>query len=219
MTNLRKDIKLQEAFPEGKPKPLAKAISLFVTVAGLAVMAGWIFDIGALKSVSPAWISMKFSTAIAFVASGVTLYFLVRAREGEFEKAQIALSITSLIISLIMGLLFFSDIFGVKTGIEDLFIKDTDRVQSVVPGMPSAPTMINFMLVALAAILALLNSANLVEKLRIIGIIIGTIGALSVAGYIFNAPLLYYYIEGINSAMALHTSLLFILFGVGLACL
>ena len=212
-------MKLQEPFPEGRPNPLVKAISLFVTVAGLAVMAGWIFDIGALKSISPAWISMKFSTAIAFVASGVTLYFLARAREGEFEKAQMALSITSLIISLIMGLLFFSDIFGVKTGIEDLFIKDTDRVQSVVPGMPSAPTMINFMLVALAAITTLLNSANLVEKLRIIGIIIGTIGALSVAGYIFNAPLLYYYIEGINSAMALHTSLLFILFGVGLACL
>lgn len=219
MTNLRKDIKSQEAFPEGKPNPLVKAISLFVTVAGLAVMAGWIFDIGPLKCISPAWISMKFSTAIAFVASGITLYFLVRAREGEFEKAQIALSITSLIIALIMGLLFFSDIFRVQTGIENLFIKDTDTVKSVVPGMPSAPTMINFMLIALAAIMTLLNSANIVKKLKIIGIIVGAVGALPVAGYIFNMPFLYYYIDDITSAMALHTSLLFILIGAGLACL
>jgi hypothetical protein len=219
MTNSCKDIKSHEPFPVGRPNPLTKTISLFVTVAGLAVMAGWIFDIGALKSVSPAWVSMKFSTAIAFVASGVTLYFLVRAREGEFEKAQIALSITSLIIALIMGLLFFSDVFRVQTGIENLFIKETGAVKSVAPGMPSALTMINFMLIALAAIMTLLNSAKLVKKLKIIGIIICAVGILSVAGYVFNVPLLYYYIEGVNSAMALHTSLLFILLGVGLACL
>jgi hypothetical protein len=219
MTNSSKDIKSQEPFPEGWSNPLAKAISLFVTVAGLAVVAGWIFGIDPLKSISPAWVSMKFSTAISFVASGVTLYFLVRAREGEFERAQIALSITSLVITLIMGLLFFSDIFRVQTGIENLFIKDTDTVKSVLPGMPSAPTMINFMLIALAAIMTLLNSAKLVKKLKIIGIIVGATGALSVLGYILNAPLLYYYIEDINSAMALHTSLLFILLGTGLACL
>jgi hypothetical protein len=212
-------LKWQAVFPEGRPHPLAKAISLFVTVAGLAVMAGWIFDIGILKSLSPAWISMKFSTAIAFVASGVTLYFLVRAREGEFEKAQVALSITSLVIALIMGLLFFSDILGVETGIENLFVKDTDTIKSMAPGMPSAPTMINFMLIALAAIMTLLNSASLVKKLKVIGIVIGAVGILSVAGYIFNTPLFYYYIEGVNSAMALHTSLLFVLLGAGLACL
>lgn len=84
-----------------------KAISLFVTLAGLAVMAGWIFNIGMLKSLSPAWVSMKFTTAIAFVASGATLYFIVRAGEGEFDKAQVALFITSLIIMLLIGTLFF----------------------------------------------------------------------------------------------------------------
>jgi hypothetical protein len=49
----------------------AKGISLVVIAAGLAVIGGWIFNIGLLKSLSPAWVSMKFSTAVAFVASGV----------------------------------------------------------------------------------------------------------------------------------------------------
>ena len=59
---------------------------------------------------------MKFDTAIAFVLSGITLYFIVRAVEGEFDKAQVVLSITSLIIILLMGILFFSAILGYNRG-------------------------------------------------------------------------------------------------------
>lgn len=200
-------------------RKIAKLISLIVCIAGCAVITGWIFNIPALKSISPSWVSMKFSTAIAFVASGVTLYFLARAQEGEYEKAQIALSMTSLILAILMGLLFFSAIFGVQTGLESLFVKDPGDARSVMPGRPSLPTMVNFMLMAVAAILAILNPARLRPKLRAIGIVIGVLGACAAAGYIFNVPLLYYYIAGINSAMAMHTALLFVLLGTGLVCL
>lgn len=215
----KEKLTVQPVFPQGRPNPLVKAFSLLVTLAGAAVVAGWIFDIGILKSISPWWVSMKFSTAVAFVACGVTLYFLARAREGEFEKAQVALSITALTISLLMGVLFFFALFGMQTGIEDLFIKETDSVKSVVPGRPSMPTTANFMLIALAGVLAILNPAKLLQKLKIIGFIVGAVGVLAVAGYILNLPLLYYYLEGVNSAMALHTALLFILLGMGLVCL
>jgi len=196
-----------------------KALSLFVTAAGLTVIAGWIFDIEVLKSLSPAWVSMKFSTAVAFAASGVSLFYIVRTLEGEFDNAQIVLSLASLTITLLMGLLFFSAIFGIPTGIESLFIKEANDVKSVAPGRPSVPTMINFLLMALAAILTLQHPARLLQKLKIIGILLGLTGALAAAGYLFNAPLLYYYIEGVNSAMALHTALLFVILGTGLLCL
>jgi hypothetical protein len=48
---------------------------------------------------------------------------------------------------------------------------------------------------------------------------VGLTGALAAAGYVFNAPLLYYYLSGVNSAMALHTALLFVIIGTGLVCL
>ena len=51
----------------------AKILAGAVFAAGLLVMAGWIFDIGALKSVFPGWVSMKFITALSFALSGVTL--------------------------------------------------------------------------------------------------------------------------------------------------
>jgi hypothetical protein len=196
-----------------------KVLSLVVTAAGLAVMAAWIFDIVLLKSIAPAFVSMKFSTAFAFVVSGISLYFLVRAREGEFEKAQVALSITSFMLAILMGLLFFSDIFGIETGMENLFVQDPGDAKSVVAGMPSVPTMINFLLIALAGILAILNPAGILSMLRTIGVMIGAVGALAVAGYVLGVPLLYYFIPGLNSAMALHTAVLFTACGVGLLCL
>jgi hypothetical protein len=122
-------------------------------------------------------------------------------------------------IALLMGLLFFSTVLGMHTGIEDLFVKDSGDARSVTPGRPSLPTIANFLLVALAAILALINPAPLLVMLRAIGIYIGATGALAALGYIFGVPLLYYYIADLNSAMALHTALLFVLLGTGLACL
>jgi hypothetical protein len=205
--------------PENKGK-IAKGLSLVVIITGILVIIGWLFDIGILKSILPAWVSMKFDTAIAFVLSGVTLYFIARAVEGEFDKAQVVLSITSLIIILFMGTLFFSAVLGINTGAEELFIKDkTANTKTVVPGQPSLPTMLNFILIAAAGILTTLNPHNLKFKLKIIGVIVGLIGMMAVAGYIFNAPHLYYFIEGINSAMACNTASLFIVLGIGLICL
>jgi len=195
-------------------------LSLVVVIAGIMVMIGWKFDINILKSISPAWISMKFDTAVAFVAGGITLYFIIRAKEGAFDQAQVALSITSLIIILLMGILFFSTLLGIHTGVEDIFIKEpAGGIKTVIPGRPSLPTMLNFILIALAGILTMLNLKKLQPKLKIIGLAVVIMGVLAVIGYILNAPLLYYYLPGINSAMALHTAILFVLLGIGLLCL
>jgi succinate dehydrogenase hydrophobic anchor subunit len=203
-----------------KKRKTAKILSAAVGVAGIAVMLGWIFNIGVLKSISPAWISMKFSAAIVFVLSGITLYFIVRAVEGELDKAQVVLSITSLIIVLLMGILFFSAILGIQTGTEDLFVKEkVVAPKTIVPGRPSIPTMVDFILVAVAGVFTMFNSAKLQSQLKIIGLIVGAIGVIALVGYIFDAPILYYYVEGVNSAMACHTAVLFVLLGVGLLCL
>jgi len=203
-----------------KKNKTAKGLSLAVIIGGCMVIFGWISDIGVLKSLSPSWVSMKLATAISFVLSGITLYSIVRAREGEIEKAQVALSLTSLILVLLMGTLFFSALLKIHTGVENLFVHEwADAVKTAAPGRPSIPTMLNFLLIASAGVLTLLNPAKVRTKLRAIGLIVGAIGALAVVGYILNAPLLYYFREGISSGLALHTALLFILLGIGLLCL
>jgi len=201
-------------------KNAAELLSLVIIMAGIAVMAGWIFNVPLLKSLSPAWVSMKFSTALCFFLSGVSLYYMARAREGEFEKSQVVLFITTLIIMLLMGTLLSSALLKIHTGLEDLFMKDAPgAAKTVVPGRPSLPTMLNFMLMALAAILTLMDIKNLRFGYRITGIAIGSIGTVAIIGYIAGAPNLYYYFEGINSAIAFNTACLFVLLGTGLICL
>jgi len=163
---------------------------------------------------------MKLSTAFTFLLGGISLYFIARSGEGEFEEIQAGLSITSLLIVLIMGTLFFSSLLSVHTGVEDLFIEEKGNlVKSTAPGRPSIPTMFNFLLIAAGGILTILNSEKLQLKLKIFGYIIGAIGALAIIGYLINVPVLYYYINGLNSAMAFHTAILFTLLGAGLICL
>ncbi|MGE5197198.1 MAG: hypothetical protein ACM3IL_01675 [Deltaproteobacteria bacterium] len=198
----------------------AKLLSLAVIIPSVAVIIGWIFDVPFLKSISPVWISMKLDTAIAFMLSGVTLYLIARDQEGERDLAQVGLCITSLMIVLLMGILFFSTLLGIHTGAEDLFIKETKVApMTVVPGRPSFPTTLNFLLLAIASIFVMLNIKNLRLGLKIIGMIIGLIGAVAIMGYIIKAPPLYYYIQGVNSAMSCHTAILFIFLGMGLLCL
>jgi len=173
-----------------------------------------------LKSILAGWVSMKFDTAVVFVLSGITLYFIKNFLNGKVDSAQIVLSVTSLIITLIMGILFLSSIFKIYTGLENLFIQDSTKVAaSLVPGRPSLPTTIIFLLVAFSAILTILNIGQLRMQLRRIGIVIMVLAFLPVAGYVSNLPILYYYIPGVNSAMAFHTAVLFILLGTGYLCL
>jgi len=157
---------------------------------------------------------------VAFLLSGITLYFIVRTQEGEFDKAQVVISITSLIIMLLMGILFFSSIFRIQTGAEHLIFNEVPGgVKTVIPGRPSIPTMFSFILVAIAGVLSILHLKNIRTTLVIIGLFVGIIGASAVLGYIINAPYLYYYFEGVNSAMAFLTATLFALLGAGLICL
>jgi len=203
-----------------KSRKIAKLLSLVVTITGIVVIIGWIFDIAVLKSISPAWVSMKFITAITFILSGITLYFIVRALEGQFDQAQVVLSVTSFTIILIMGILFFSALLGIRTGLEDLFIKEPPgAVKTIAPGRPSIPTMLSFLLIAAAGIQVTWNSKDLRNKLTVLGMIIAAVGALAIVGYITNSPHLYYFFEGKNTAIACNTAVLFVLWGIGLICL
>lgn len=198
----------------------AKILGGIVLAAGLLAMAGWIFDIGPLKSISSGWVSMKFITAFSFALSGVTLYFMARAAEGETDRAQVALYLTTLPLLLIMGALFFSGLLGAHTGLEDLFVKELPGdVKTVIPGRPSLPTALNFILFAVGGLLAMHTPRVSRRWLRLPGWLVAAIGAVALAGYAADAPRLYYFVPGANSAMAFGTAVLFLLLGAGLICL
>lgn len=196
---------------------IAKIISVIVMISGITVMIGWIFDIGVLKSILPNWVTMKFTTALSFLLSGIILYFIIEATKGKSEIADIVLPIASLIILLLMVTILASLFFGIRTGVEDLFVKEAKgAVVTTIPGRPSVATIIDFILIAIAGILTMFKSINLIKQLFWIGFAIGLSGILAVIGYVIDVPLFYYFIEGKSTAMAIHTAILFTIIGIGL---
>lgn len=195
---------------------IAKLLSFIVTIGGAVVMVGWLLDIEVLKSILPWWVTMKFTTALSFFLSGVTLYLVTSSLENSSDLVQLVLSITSLMLLLIMATFLASTLLNVHTGIEDLFVIEVkNAVKTTTLGRPSIGTMINFILVAITGIFTMFDFKKLGQKIYIIGLIILIIGSIAVVGYIFSVPILYYTGEGFSTAMALHTAVLFILIGTG----
>lgn len=191
-----------------------KILALFVSLVGLLVAIGWIFDIGFLKSMSPNFVTMKFTTAVCFIASGIVLYSAAHEESESSFAAQTILPSAILLILLLMATLFISAVFGFSTGVDSIFIQEkAGAVQTIVPGRPSIPTMLNFILIAVSGILFF---AGFKRHLLWLGTAVALVGGVAVLGYIIKEPFLYYLIVGINTAMALNTAILFALVGIGL---
>ncbi|MEK6929988.1 MAG: hypothetical protein AABZ42_04895, partial [Thermoproteota archaeon] len=62
---------------------ISQIISYVTICIGLIVCIGWIFDISFLKSIIPDAVTMKFSTSISFIFSGITIYFISKYNEGK----------------------------------------------------------------------------------------------------------------------------------------
>ena len=195
---------------------LSQIIACVSICIGLIVCIGWILDIPSLKSIIPNEVTMKFSTSISFIFSGVTIYFISRYNEGKTGIAQIVVPISSFIVFLFMATLLTAYVFGITSGIEQLFVREnSDAVKTSHAGMPSFTTTVNFILIIVAGMFSF-SESRLKKWVTPIGYIISTIGIIAIMGYVVNQPSLYYYIDNVNSAMAIHTSILFVILGIAL---
>lgn len=198
---------------------ISQVISCVTICIGLIVCVGWILDIPFLTSIIPNAVTMKFSTSISFIFSGITIYFISKYNEGKIGIAQIAVPISGFVVFLFMATLLTTYIFGITSGIEQLFVQESsDAIKSSLPGMPSFPTMVNFILIIIAGMFAF-SESKLRKLITPIGYIISTIGIIPIVGYAINQPILYYYIDHVNSGMAIHTSILFTVLGIALILL
>ncbi|MDD5773031.1 MAG: hypothetical protein PHX78_06145 [bacterium] len=200
-----------------KKDNIPEALGILITLSSVVVMVGWFLNIGVLKSILPVWVSMKFPTALSFFLCGIELYFIARFRKKNRDLAVIIIPILSMSILLLMVSLLASTAIGINVGVEEMFVKDsTIAVGSVTPGRPSIVTMINFILIAMSGILTTMNIRSLNKLPAIFCGTAAITGLIAILGYSINLPLLYFDIPGKSSAMAIHTAILFVLFGAGI---
>ncbi len=195
----------------------AKIVSYLLSFVGIIVMIGWILDLKVITGIFPNWPTMKFATALSFFLSSFILYFAASHLDKtskHSETAKIILPAITLTIFLLMVSLFISSFLNLHTGIENLFVMESADGVKMTPDRPSIGTIVNFFLIAVAGILMMSHSQKLKKYLFWSGLIISIIGLLAIIGYIVDVPFFYYTSTHIDTGMAMHTAILFVLIGI-----
>ena len=194
---------------------IPRVIAIVVGLAGLMAIAGWVFDVQFLKSLSFSLVPMKFVSAICFALAGVIIFVLSDVVHDAPEVGPIISSVATLIITIVMASLLFSKFIGINCGIESLFIKESYcPPETVLPGQPSVATMICFLLIAVLDILAKLKVWYWRGAFIVTGCVIGSAGIGSLIGYATGDISMAHYVPGFSSAMSFFSATLFSLIGI-----
>lgn len=200
-------------------KNFLKVAAGVVFLGGVLGILGWVFDVTLFKSVFYGMATMKFTTAVCFVFTGIILFFAALHIEKPSDVAKTVILYAVLIILLLMGTILLSGFLGISTGLENLFIKEIETLDQSIPGRPSAGTIVSFLLVAIGGIIIARKVSQMKNMLFIIGVTVAGIGLVSLGGYVFGMPMLFWKFSSVSTAMAFNTSILFILTGTSFALL
>ncbi|MDO8668751.1 MAG: hypothetical protein Q7K65_00475 [Candidatus Buchananbacteria bacterium] len=192
-----------------------------IGLASLAIIVAWIFDITVVLSILPGFITIKFSTALAFFLSSLILYFAYYSPQGRFANLNlIIVSFSILIIWIMMITILVSIIFGFKSGIENLFIIDTTiATNPYVPGRPSLGTIVAFLLITILGLNIFYEGKWKNQLFLFLGSLVFLIGAVSKIGLILAVPVLYYDVPSISNAISIPASILFMFIGLAFSLL
>ena len=192
------------AFP-----PLGSALPVIV---GLLVLAGWYFDMEALKRVRPGFVAMNPMTACLFLVAGSILGLSLRRTPSNalnWVRKTGALLILAIATAKLLELTF-----GWKIGVDQwLFAAKLDGAKGVLPNRMAPNTAACFALIALS----LLSVDFRVKRFsfsQAFALLAGVGALLSILGYAYGVKSF----EGMASfiPMALHTAVTLLALALGL---
>lgn len=211
MDNAKPDLRsLKHAQWLTRLRSSSRIASLIVMAIGGIVLLGWMFDLPALKSVLPVWVTMKANTAIAFMLAGCSLWNLHRSPTSVATIARICAGL----VLAIGGLTLIQYNFGVDLRIDQLLFQESaDAVGTFAPGRMAANTAFNFVLVG-TALLCLTRSRPFYAVVQLLSFTTFLIALLGFLGYLYNIQEFYGF--GSYTKMAVHTATAFIILCIGI---
>lgn len=178
-------------------------------------MIGWFLEVDSLTRIIPTFVSMKFLTAFSFFLSGLLLLHTERLIRKPYSYSQVVVPGLTLTLLLIMMTLLISALLGFKSGFENLFVSDPGDLLTVVPGLPSIGTIAGFIITGILGLVSLNKFSYHSPLYRLGGTVLAAIAGIALLGYVLGIPALFYSIENISTAMAIHTAALFLVVGLG----
>lgn len=186
-------------------------VSLIVSVLSVLVIIGWILNVPLLKSVLPAYETMKFNTALCFILISTTLFLKIVNNNRTWHQ----LSTISCSIVLICGTLSLSqELFSYNLGIDQLFITDFEAIANnkVFPGRMSPLTAICFILLPLAFFWMKSVNQRIIKISQISLHAVTTLTFIAILGYLFKVPV--FYKLSFLTSMAIHTAIAFFMLSI-----
>jgi two-component system sensor histidine kinase/response regulator len=195
---------------------LTRRAGLLVIFIGLLVLLGWATGSDVLRSLVPGWVTMKVITALCFNFGGITLFLLALPGQGQRPTASIrAIAFGTASFVMVMGILTGVEfIFGVQLGIDSLLFHETNAAHDALAGRMSPISAFNFTCAGLALILLVADRAASASQLLAATVLFCTLVVLSGTAYGLNSLL----VTGHYTAVALHTSIAFIVLSLGILC-
>ncbi|HEY2581258.1 MAG TPA: PAS domain S-box protein [Mucilaginibacter sp.] len=189
---------------------------MLTIIAGLAVMAGWIFDILALQSIVPGFEGMRFNAGLCFVLFGVTL-LITQLQTGKYNSLVFC---TLLLPGFFIGLITLSeDLFHYNSGLDQLFVTDKTLVSYRVPfpGRMAFNASFNFVLLGLGFLTLVFKKPLFNILSQFLFHIVTIFSAIALVGYLYGVSffmaLLY------KTSMATHTAVLFFIISLAASLL
>ena len=186
----------------------ARLLGLAVSAIGLGVLLGWTFHLLPLMTVLPGLVTMKANTAVCFALAGISLFLL----SGPEQSAgrQKASGLLAAVMALLGALTLAEYLSGHSLGLDELLFKDL--FASAAPGRMAPLSALNFCAIGLAL--------GLLQFPRRTGVAPALAGAvafnclLAILGCLYGVDALYR--SGRFTAVALHTSVAFLLLCAGI---
>jgi two-component sensor histidine kinase len=181
---------------------LRVGLCVLLVLLGVSVVTGWLMQIEPLKSVVPGLSTMKFNTAIGFIAVGIGLGFAGAQR----KSLRIVGTGVGLFVLMLGGISMLQYALGSDFGIDELIVRDRGVLSgSGHPGRMSLLTATAYVLLGCAIVLVAMATRRLeVIVGHSLAMFAGAISILAAAGYAFGAQA--FFGIGPYTAIAIHTA-------------
>jgi len=175
--------------------------SIFLIAIGIIVMTGWLLRIRLLTTIIPAYVSMKFNTALLFIITGVILYSLAS------EKWQRLRLLLSLLLTAAGISIFTQSVWGFNIGIDEFFVRDyfITKDGPFPPGRLAQGTSLSFFLLGASFLMINAPSKILKNFAQFLLHTVSLIAFLAIVGYLLDVPV-FYKLSALGS-MAIHTAI------------
>ena len=194
-------------------RALSRALLRVVLLIGGLALAGWLFNLDALKSILPGRVAMNPLTALGFLVAATSLWLLEAESRGFPRRVwmrRVAWGGAAIVATIgLVTLLGYA--LGENIGLDQLLFRTRLGGNRIAPN-----TALSFVLVGLALLLLGWESPRGIRPAQLVALLPTGIALTSILGYIYAVGELY----GIGSyiPMALPTAAAFLGLGVAILC-